>query len=290
VIEDTRTSPAHEPSTPGVEGAVRERVAEAAPVVSPAAGEAERRQGPAPRVSGRGRRLLGRVVRGVVFLAVVAGLLGAIYVGWPVFYNRYVVPIQTNTADVGALRAEVSELQGRVATLEQTAAEDGTRLDAIEGQLSDHAATLATLQAMDRQLGEADAAAAAELQREIRILRAMELMSRARLFLYESNFGLATEDLQAARDLLAGLGTGTPVSDAATVADVLDRLDRSLGALPEFPVVASADLDIAWQLVLGSVPIPTAAPGPTSEPVASPDASPSAEPAASGEPSPSTVP
>ena len=43
----------------------------------------------------------------------------------------------------------------------------------------------------------------AELERQVNLLKSMELLSRARLFMYQSNFGLAEQDVQIARNVLA---------------------------------------------------------------------------------------
>jgi hypothetical protein len=57
---------------------------------------------------------------------------------------------------------------------------------------------------------------------------------------------------------------------------VLLRLDLTLSNLPSFPVAASDDLDIAWQVLLGGLPPtePTPAPTTTVEPLPQPSATP----------------
>jgi hypothetical protein len=97
----------------------------------------------------------------------------------------------------------------------------------------------------------------AELQRQIDLLKSMELLSRACLFIYQSNFGLAEQDVQIARDLLAMVQPNAPESLAADLNAVVLRLDMTLSNLPAFPVAASDDLDIAWQILLSGLPQPT---------------------------------
>src|SRR5258706_43659 len=93
-----------------------------------------------------------------------------------------------------------------------------------------------------------------ELKHEIMITRALDMLGRARLYLAQSNFGSAKQDVQSARDLLVELQTETedPLLDMA-----IERLDLTLGNLPAFPVVAAGDLEIAWQLLItGEAPPP----------------------------------
>ncbi|NPV76658.1 MAG: hypothetical protein HPY59_09835 [Anaerolineae bacterium] len=96
------------------------------------------------------------------------------------------------------------------------------------------------------------------LRSEIKILRAMELLNRARLFLLQSNYGLATEDIQAARRELQSLQAEVPAYQQETVLLWIERLGSSLAALPASPVQASSDLDLAWKLLAAG--LPTASP------------------------------
>jgi len=108
-----------------------------------------------------------------------------------------------------------------------------------------------------------------ELARQIKLLRAMELLSRARLFLYQSNFGLAEQDIQAAREILAAVQPSAPLPLGSELSEIVERLDMCLSRLPDFPVPASDDLDIAWQILLQVTPrpaVPTETPTPTTTP------------------------
>ncbi len=87
----------------------------------------------------------------------------------------------------------------------------------------------------------------------------MELLSRARLFLYQSNFGLARSDAQAARDVLAEMQSTAPESKQKDLTEALFRLELVIKNLPDFPVAASDDLDIAWQILMDGYPVPSTA-------------------------------
>ena len=80
--------------------------------------------------------------------------------------------------------------------------------------------------------------------------------------MYQSNFGLAEQDVQIARNVLATVQRDAPEELAEDLETVLLHLDLALSNLPSFPVAASDDLDIGWQILLtGSAPTPTAAAG-----------------------------
>ncbi|MFH1474916.1 MAG: hypothetical protein ABIG85_03560 [Chloroflexota bacterium] len=217
------------------------------------------------------RRVVGWFVRAIVVLAVIAGIGAGIYFGWPVVYDRYLAPVQTNSADLGTLRDQVVELQRQIDDLTSADSAMGARLSSIDERIAALDEMSATLEASGRS-AEADTA------RQLHVLKAMELMSRARLFMFQSNYGLAGQDVQAARDTLAGLGDGGTSDEVASIAVAVDRLDQTLAALPDFPIAARDDLDIAWQALLGRVPTPSASPGASAEPAATAKPSPTVAP------------
>jgi hypothetical protein len=222
-------------------------------------------------------------------VVVIAAIIVGVVVGGPILYNRYIVPIGVNTADLSALRDRMTEMQTRLEDAVARQAALDARLGSVEEHLAGHERRLASLDAITGELAVADASTRESIAREVSVLKAMELMSRARLFLYESNFGLAARDLSEARDLLGSLPAGTSSADATAIATAVDRLDRTLAALPDFPVVASDDLDIAWQALLGNV-APTPRPSATPEPSATTEPALDASPGPSAEPSTSATP
>lgn len=225
---------------------------------------------------GRG---LWRAIKWLLVLTIIAGIVAAIYFGWPEVNRRFIQPIADNTAELNTLdgrledtRTQLAELQAEVDAA--IAAQGGLpeRLAAAESSLDELSATVdelsTTTRSLDRMvaghtdrlealetaqvaLSEQQGATDTELVRQLGLLRSMELLSRARLFLYQSNFGLAELDVQAARDLLADIQAEYPDVDAALMTEVIFRLDRTLDALPARPVVAADDLDIAWAVLLG---------------------------------------
>ncbi len=205
----------------------------------------------------------------LVLLLIVLSLLGiALYILIPELYQRYIRPLERNTADVQELRSRLEEseqqladLQTRLETNETVQNEDEQSLNDLDERLSDieteinaRTESLTALEEMQAETQEKNEAASAELQREIEVLKAMELLSRARLFMYQSNFGLAQQDIKIARDVLSEVQPDAPDARAEELDIVILRLDMTLSNLPDFPVAASDDLDIAWQILLSGLP------------------------------------
>jgi hypothetical protein len=252
-----------------------------APAVSPPPQPDEPANGTVGRsdgISGKsGSRWLGRLLRVAVFVALIVGVGAGVYYGWPIVNDRVIAPVRTNTSDVGVLRDRIAQLEAEVTALGATDVSVQADVAVLADRLAEHDRRLTALDQMDTTLASSNEIAARTAAGQIRLLKGMELMSRARLFLYQSNFGLAEQDLEAARSLLADIAVGDVVDGEATASVALDRLDRAIDALPAFPVAASDELDIAWQALLGRVPAQgggdtkpttelTAQPTPTSSP------------------------
>ena len=188
----------------------------------------------------------------LIALALVIGGIGAgLYYGLPFLNDKLIVPVERNTARIAELSQQVDSLQTQINEMT-------TRVDALDKTLATHTAMLAQLGEMqlslESQFNNGNEKLALELKREIKITRAVEFLSRARLYLSQSNFGLAKEDVQSARDLLAEVQTENPEYKTDGLKQVMARLDLALGNLPAFPVIAVGDVDIALQLLMASLP------------------------------------
>jgi hypothetical protein len=211
----------------------------------------------------------------LIAIAIVIGGIGAaLYYGIPYFNQKVVVPIEKNRADIKGVEAEVKALQ---AQLDET----NSRVDSLEQSIAAHSASLTKLDEIQASLEEKIQTSQDEtllqLKHEVMFTRALDMLGRARLYLAQSNFGLAREDVKSARELL---GTLQAETDDPSLDQAIERLDMALGNLPAFPVVAAGDLEIAWQiLVSGEVPA-TATPEPTATPTIVPtlEATPTATP------------
>lgn len=222
-------------------------------------------------------RFLLRVIVSVFILSL---FVLALYFGLPLLNERYVAPVEQNISDVAELQSrqeqteqQMTDLQTRLETIEsvQNQHDDSLtaldqRLIGIETEIAARTQSLAALEELQSELQAQSEASSAEMERQIGLMKSMELLSRARLFMYQSNFGLAQQDVQIARDLLATIRPDAPKPLAAELDAVLLRLDMTLSNLPDFPVAASDDLDIAWQILLSGLPATPTAPAQTATP------------------------
>lgn len=205
------------------------------------------------------RNIVLAFLRLVIVVIVIGGCASAIYFGGPLVYENYIRPVEQNTTEMKDIRfrqsqseIQVTELQSRVATLEAAQAVD-------DSSITDLNTRVETLENTNAQLDQSFT----ELTYKSDLNRVAELLSRARLFMYQSNFGLARSDVQAARDILAQMQPSAPEDKQKDLIEALFRLDLALKNLPEFPVAASDDLDIAWQVLMDGYPVsPTATPTP----------------------------
>jgi hypothetical protein len=190
-----------------------------------------------------------RVLRWVLVLLILAGAIyAAILYGVPFIYNTFLRPVENNTAqlsEVAALqKADSARLEEEIATLQARVTDLESRADAVDQALAAQSETLANLAAMQTEL---DQTLNAELTYQVNLLRAVNYLSRCRLYLSQSNFGLAREDALSARNLLSQMQPAVPAGQAYALNEAINRLDIALSNLPAYPVVAVYDIDIAWQ-------------------------------------------
>jgi helix-hairpin-helix protein len=222
-----------------------------------------------PSFGSRVRQTLLNVFRAVLRLILLALLIilvvSAIYYGVPYLTEKFIEPVQQNTARVSELEAQIADLQTQIAEISRQLTEMNNRTDEVERAVEAHTASIEKLEGiqttLEKQIKENADKTLLKLQHEVMLTRVLDTLSRARLYLAQSNFGLAKEDVQSARDLLVELQTDP---DDEILTQTLKRLDAALTNLPAFPVVASGDLEIAWQILMtGEVPA-TPTPEPTS--------------------------
>jgi len=210
----------------------------------------------------------------VVTVAFIGAIGMALYLGLPYLNDKLIVPVEKNTANIRDLEAQVKDLQLQ---LDQT----NSRVDSIEKTIATQSASIAKLEelqaTLEKEMTTQNNSVMVALKREIMFTRAIETLARARLYLSQSNFGLAKQDVQSARDILAELKTGAPEYQLAALDAIISRLDLALGNLPAFPVIAADDVDIAWELMMMGLPesaadvlptptlVPTSMPTPSSE-------------------------
>ena len=163
---------------------------------------------------------------------------------------------------MAGLKEQVSELEARLGILQQDQSALETRVEdlgQIESRLDEFSADQESL-AMRMQAVE-DMVAGEELpaqriEQSLQLLRAMTIMTRARLSLNQLNLGLAQSDLGAASDILAILvGTSDGEAEGAAPVDpqlveASDHLQAALTSVLSRPAVAEDELEIAWKLLV----------------------------------------
>ncbi|MCC7118900.1 MAG: helix-hairpin-helix domain-containing protein [Anaerolineales bacterium] len=184
------------------------------------------------------------LVRLIFVGALIAGVGALLYYGLPYINQTFIAPVEKNTAQINQLEDEIAALETKLTEADQ-------RLSALETSLETYSASIETLEqaqtALEAQLQENNDKALLEIKQQITLTRVLDMLGRARLYLAQSNFGLAKEDAQNARDLLFALANET---NDEVLKQAVARLDLALGNLPQFPVVASGDLEIAWQILV----------------------------------------
>jgi hypothetical protein len=201
---------------------------------------------------GRGLINFTRALLRLILLVLLIGTVGAaLFFGLPYLNNTFIAPVEQNAARVGELETRIENLQTELSEMD-------SRVGAIETSIEAHTESIEKLESMQITL-EQEAEAQTNsvmiiLKREIMLTRAIETLSRARLYLSQSNFGLAKIDVQSARSILAELSADAPSYQVDAFGQIIGRLDLALGNLPAFPIIAVDDVDIAWQLLMMGLP------------------------------------
>jgi hypothetical protein len=235
-------------------------------------------------------RFLLRFLFVMILLALI--VVGA-YFALPYLYRELMTPVQDTSTRLTGLEERVEDDQARLA---ERLTEAQARLDDLQATLGAQSAQTNYMQATitpylafveyqatqigqlqlnyedlaTQNMAQAERLAYVEetmaafgaplnaLQRETVLMRAMGLVTRAQIYLAQNNFGLALEQVDLARRVLrAGNLEGTE--------EWLAYLDQASGHLPNFPILAASELELAWQMMSadGLPVLPTLANTPT---------------------------
>lgn len=232
----------------------------AAPVFAPAEPFA------APPVPPQKPSVFWRVVKWLVglllVLLILAALAASAYFGLPYLREKYIRPVEENTLRLYLLAtqqaADRSHSDATLRVLQADLDVARTRLGMAEKALEAQRLALARVETAQANLQTAQNAQQekllADLTYQVQLTRVLDLMGRARLYLAQSNFGTAREDVAAVRALLVKLQPAAPAEQAAAFKVVIGRLDLALENLPAYPVVAANDVEIAWQILIDNLP------------------------------------
>jgi chaperonin cofactor prefoldin len=172
---------------------------------------------------------------------------------------------------VAELKAQLTEAQSAGNDLQNAQETNLGRLDALQSSLDEVTTSLEAMdnkvtsleQAFDRQHGDIQTmqealtsqdAPVAALHRELQMVKAMELLTRSRMFLLNKDIGLAQADVQAARDLLMEVQLGVQPFQTGAIQEIVNRLNLAITNLAVVPSLADQDLEVAWQLLMRGIP------------------------------------
>ena len=131
-------------------------------------------------------------------------------------------------------------------------------LDALDKRLTALEGVLAETPGPEEEAMMAEGAEVVELRAEVGLLKTMSLMSRSRAYLIQKNYDLALEDAENALVVLQGVQADLPEEKAGVVDGLVERLRLAVNNLPDNPVLASDDLEIAWRTLVDELVIPSA--------------------------------
>jgi SMC interacting uncharacterized protein involved in chromosome segregation len=167
---------------------------------------------------------------------------------------------------------QISELQGRIAAQAEDIASLSAQTSRIEIQIEGQGEALEAvaelragleqakkeLDSTGEQLQELQATVdagelpAEQVRANLQLMRVMNLMTRARLWIEQDNFGLASEDIRAALELIQPLAADEISDDESPsqLQQIADQLTLALDAVRTDPVLTEEELEIAWKLLL----------------------------------------
>lgn len=255
----------------------------------PAAPRVQENSTSRPSMVGRALRWIFRMLVTILFGI---GLGAGLYYGARNFYQDAIEPLQTIDQRVLEVEASVSELgetvrESRTSTAEQISELQGdlssqaeqiasleAQIERLETQLEVQAEELEQITAIRDDLDQIredltdnleslraleEVIAAGELPAErareaLQLMRIMNLMTRARLWIEQDNYGLASEDIQAALEIIEPLAAeADPESEKGSqLQEIADRLTVAGEIVRSNPVLAAEELEIVWKLLLGA--------------------------------------
>ena len=224
-----------------------------------------------------------------LILVLVAGILvGAVIYfaasGWvPYLDQRVFQPIDTNQALVQELKATQNALEIQISSLQTTVDGNQSEIEsdiaATLDQLSEDVvhmqsevdnntyfggtlapAMIATVSArQDSNSKNLSALATAQMRdsgnrQELELLRTLELLTWAHQYILHDNYGLAENELEAARENLSFLITRVPPKQRVVVLEMLNLVDQCIADLPSRPAVAAEKLQLAWHMGVTEFP------------------------------------
>jgi chromosome segregation ATPase len=227
------------------------------------------------------------VIRLLVVIIFGIGVGAGVYYGIPALYRGLIEPTRQNTKRIsdleGALAQEqevsrkqiewsddrlavvegklaqqvedLATLQAEMATLVEEQADLRAEIG-ILGRLADQMESLAiemeeTVARVDgvETVLETSGVPAQQLEHRIQLIRAMTILTRARLWLVQDNLGTAADDIEDAKAVLLDAIRDATDEEIEELEPIVRRLDLALDDIRVSPSVAADELEIAWKLL-----------------------------------------
>lgn len=155
--------------------------------------------------------------------------------------------------------ATLQPLPETALTLDAASAAMQAELEAIAAEVEANAQEVGALSVEDQGRSERFA----QIERDLETLRAMEFLTRARLYLSQGNFEQAEASIETALKTLAALAMAESPDEEGDYAQAMTQLEQALEALPDNPVTATDRVDGAWQLLVQEAESETTEASPT---------------------------
>lgn len=243
-------------------------------------------------------RLILAFLKVMIFLVLVAVLAGGAYLGISYLYREAIQPARENTLRIQALETNQSahqrdletrlaQLNDRLTALESRSAAQAESLDEANTAVKELQKGLERQSTMLKELDDLqialeslkkEAGASREelaqlqktlsvesppfdrLQHEIAVLKAMQLLNRSRLYLFQKQYGLAEMDVRAARLLLLELAKDSTPTEKETIGRWVHSLELALNDLEKSGILFSDGLEATWEMMLKDIPNQAEAP------------------------------
>ncbi|MDF1500423.1 MAG: hypothetical protein P1P76_08140 [Anaerolineales bacterium] len=227
-----------------------------------------------------------------MLVAILLGVaLGAgIFYGARSFYRDAIEPLQTldqrmrevesGVSDLSedvreersSFSGQIADLQGRLAVQAEELATMSAQISRIELQAKNQDEALGAItdlrDNMDQieedlastdeklaalaELVEAGELPAAQVEHRLQLMRVMNILTRARLWIEQDNFGLASEDIEAALEIMQSLTALEETGDEAgdQLPEITERLTLALETTRTDPALAEEELEVVWKLLI----------------------------------------
>lgn len=218
-----------------------------------------------------------------ILAAIFLGLL--LYIGYMLLLEKSIIPTRENTNRIDLVEKgqetssqQIAAMDERVTTLEANQSQSNESSALLKTQLEDLQVQLSTQAAAVEELNQIGAVLQTqqgvmqstmedqhdllfgtnspikELRQDTQVLKVAGLLNRSRLYMLQNNYGTARQQVELARSLLVELQESSTISQQGVITSWIGRLDSALSYLPDQPVFAADDLEIAWQMVLQGLP------------------------------------